>query len=832
MTVDAAATNVDIAWIFVEAGGELIFSNNTHVFEFEQMLILRTTTAVGKLTIAANHNDHDNTSPLTASITLIIKATCNDVAARLSEAEFDAAAHGIWCWGSAVIAGSSKTHYRFLNANVGTPPDTGPATPQPTITVDVAPTGWTDGDKLLITDGGPAVPHPYETWGEDFEPITPGRGDHEATRQLYSDDREIDYVRRPAQLKGNEIAYFESIAGVVITLKEAVPTGQPFAGQKARLMKPHFGEALYDPANFQYQRRCEVINLTRNITIKSKLAGDFLGNGHTIFFGEVVLKYCAFVDLGINRTINSPVPKDFTDPSIADRRTARGHYLTHAAKGRYPVHFHEPHALTNLRKNATGIVVENGHFFGIAMHRTRTYKLKDCVVFNVMGHGYYLEIEDDRLNRFPQGVLSSDYEQNEFDGCIVALSYNFGPLAMSAWRHGMGPQFERDDPAVPFVDNGQDHAAGFWLGNAKQKVINCIVVGCRHGYGIGYTDVFGTSVMDQNKDLELGRWYETYTTMPDPDSEPGSEPNRYVNCGDYGPIQFYNNIAHHCTWGFYAAYSIKRYSEFSYRSWSNHIGSYDYTNQYRRNEFHGRQFNPNSRTDIQAKAIAVTFDGNGRVTGSAAPVPTAVPMDFYDIMLVSNKGYEGAMKTDLQTAMASGYPNGFRFEHLVNNTYFGGNNIGTSMGRPTLHGPTNVNLGFGPYNFIYANCVYENNYAADIQFNSIHGGSYAGDSIQPLFPANALTRVAYVNCVFKGYAPGLGGGSLFDHSIIAGCSLTSYWDFINCLFQNDVITYIRTTFTGTPLANLVTLPKSWRLQPRNWWPGPPSIWFTITILEP
>lgn len=198
-------------------------------------------------------------------------------------------------------------------------------------------------------------------------------------------------------------------------------------GRTLSLDKPlaytHFGEG---------ELRSEVANLSRNVIVESADPGGV--RGHTVYhrFSRGGISYARFAHLGKEGVL-----------------------------GRYAIHFHLV-GDTMRGSSVQGAAIVDSHNRWITIHGTQYLVVRDCVGFQSVGHGYFLE-----------------------DGTEVynLLDHNLG---VQAYRGKRLP-----DQVLPFDEN---EGAAFWWANGRNSLVRN--VGCENDqYGFRY-DMQRTSQFD------------------------------------------------------------------------------------------------------------------------------------------------------------------------------------------------------------------------------------------------------------------------------------------------------------------------------------------------
>ncbi len=198
---------------------------------------------------------------------------------------------------------------------------------------------------------------------------------------------------------GTEERFIKTIDGRVLTL-----TG-PLRGE-------HFGAGKF---------RSEVANLSRNVIIES--ADPDGVRGHTMFhrYSKGGISYARFAHLGKEGVL-----------------------------GRYAIHFHL--AGTTMRGSAVvGAAIVDSHNRWITVHGTQYLMVRDCVGYQSVGHGFFLEDGTEVFN---------------------LLDRNLGVQAFRGRR--------LPDQILPFDPN--DGAAFWWANGRNTLTRNVAVENDRYGY--------------------------------------------------------------------------------------------------------------------------------------------------------------------------------------------------------------------------------------------------------------------------------------------------------------------------------------------------------------
>lgn len=178
--------------------------------------------------------------------------------------------------------------------------------------------------------------------------------------------------------------------------------------------------------------RCEVANLSRNVIIESADPGGV--RGHTVYhrFSRGGISYARMAHLGKENTL-----------------------------GRYSIHYHLV-GDTMRGSSVRGVAIVDSHNRWITIHGTQYLVVRDCVGYQSVGHGFFMEDGTEIYNLL---------ERN---------------LGVQAFRGRPLPQ-----QALPF---DQNDGAAFWWANGLNTITNN--VGCENDqYGFRY-DMQRTSRFD------------------------------------------------------------------------------------------------------------------------------------------------------------------------------------------------------------------------------------------------------------------------------------------------------------------------------------------------
>jgi hypothetical protein len=260
-----------------------------------------------------------------------------------------------------------------------------------------------------------------------------------------------------------------------------VRTITEIAGNNIRLDKP-----LLASHSGTEPTRGEVANLTRNVVFTSV---DPHRRGHTLISGDFRIRNALFLSMG-----------------------PFGGFVT---KGRYAVHLHIP---SNGSRVVEGNVVMNSGGPAVTIHGMSDGLIRDNVVFNTMGHGFYIYHPDrPRLERTNDNTFIRN-------------------LVVRVRGYYMGTS-ESPGGARPPIDDidATSRPTAFWFAHPEQDVAHNVAVDAHHCFIGSYVDEFGFSGV--------------------------------------GFKSFIDNEAHHCLEGFTAYYvEIPNTVIYKFKAWRNGSG--------------------------------------------------------------------------------------------------------------------------------------------------------------------------------------------------------------------------------------------------------------------
>lgn len=312
---------------------------------------------------------------------------------------------GLLVFGKATLHGRpmNETFLRFAKE---------PLAGETTLELEQAPTGWLAHDRLLIPD----------TRQQQFTPN-------------YTFTSQAEEV---------EIA---SVAGNIVTLKAPLAfdhrgprdvEGQ--VGPTELAMLPHVG------------------NLTRNIILRSEVAGDVLRRGHTIYFhrAEVDLRYAEFRDLG--RTSIAALDNTTVDGTGAVTKIGTNQI------GRYSIHLHHlwgPHNQddSGYQVEVVGNVMNGMRKWGMTVHNTHYGLFQGNIAYDGRGSAIATEEGNESFNVFERNFVvhtrAGDTQQilghNPGRGGVFNTRKLFGTTRDAFWFSGEH-NYVRDNVAANVPD--------------------------------------------------------------------------------------------------------------------------------------------------------------------------------------------------------------------------------------------------------------------------------------------------------------------------------------------------------------------------------------------
>lgn len=165
---------------------------------------------------------------------------------------------------------------------------------------------------------------------------------------------------------------------------------------------------LDQPLQFEHygagEFRSEVANLTRNLIVES---ADPTGpRGHTVYhrFSRGGISYARFAHLGKEGTL-----------------------------GRYPIHFHLV-GDTMRGSSVRGVAIVDSHNRWVTIHGTQYLVVRDCVGFQSVGHGYFLEDGAEVYNLLDRNLGVQAYQGKRLANQVLAFDDNEG--AAFWWANG------------------------------------------------------------------------------------------------------------------------------------------------------------------------------------------------------------------------------------------------------------------------------------------------------------------------------------------------------------------------------------------------------------
>jgi hypothetical protein len=208
------------------------------------------------------------------------------------------------------------------------------------------------------------------------EPVTGWRaGDRiiltATTRQIPSDDSFTDTVRENTQTEERVI---KSVEGAEIVLDRPAEFD-------------HTCDGVY---------RGDVANLSRNVTVES--AGTDAERGHTMYHHGSAgsISYAEFRHLGKRNTL-----------------------------GRYSLHFHQVRD-TMRGSSVIGASIWNSDNRWLTIHGTDYMVVRDCVGYDSIGHGFFLEDGSEVFNVFDRNLAVQGRNGRPLPGQVLPFDHNSG----------------------------------------------------------------------------------------------------------------------------------------------------------------------------------------------------------------------------------------------------------------------------------------------------------------------------------------------------------------------------------------------------------------------
>lgn len=202
------------------------------------------------------------------------------------------------------------------------------------------------------------------------------------TGSIHSDSGQTfrgEYAKQKAQTEERQII---KINGRTLTLNKP-------------LKNEHFGEGEF---------RSEVANLSRNVVVESAEPDGV--RGHTLYhrFSTGSLSYARFAHLGKEGVL-----------------------------GRYAIHFHL--VRDSMRgSQVKGVSVVDSHNRWITVHGTQYLVVRDCVGYQSVGHGFFLEDATEVYNLFDRNLGVQAYNGKRLPGQVLPFDPNEG--AAFWWTNG------------------------------------------------------------------------------------------------------------------------------------------------------------------------------------------------------------------------------------------------------------------------------------------------------------------------------------------------------------------------------------------------------------
>jgi hypothetical protein len=161
------------------------------------------------------------------------------------------------------------------------------------------------------------------------------------------------------------------------------------------LAHEHLGEGEF---------RCEAANLSRNVIIES--ADPKKGRGHTMYHRNCAggISYARFAHLGQEGML-----------------------------GRYPIHYHLVGA-TMRGSSVIGAAIVDSHNRWVTIHGTHFLVVRDCVGYQSIGHGFFLEDASEVYNLLDRNLGVQAYRGKKLPDQILPFDPNDG--AAFWWSNG------------------------------------------------------------------------------------------------------------------------------------------------------------------------------------------------------------------------------------------------------------------------------------------------------------------------------------------------------------------------------------------------------------
>lgn len=153
------------------------------------------------------------------------------------------------------------------------------------------------------------------------------------------------------------------------------------------------------------QFRGEIANLSRNVTVES--ADPKAVRGHTVYhkFSKGGISYARFAHLGKENVL-----------------------------GRYPIHFHLV-GDTMRGSMVKGVAIVDSHNRWVTIHGTQYLVVQDCVGYQSVGHGYFLEDGTEVCNLLDRNLAVQAYTGRRLPKQVLSFDPNEG--AGFWWANGL-----------------------------------------------------------------------------------------------------------------------------------------------------------------------------------------------------------------------------------------------------------------------------------------------------------------------------------------------------------------------------------------------------------
>jgi hypothetical protein len=339
-------------------------------------------------------------------------------------------------------------------------PATAGGTADTALSVSGIGTGWRAGDNLVALDSRT----PYLKYGPVGNPAN---------------------FSESLQITGTPVESTQTMVNLVNTLAQPAMKnphyGNTYAAVHAGFPAPSVNGTGFFP---------HVINLTKNIVLRSKTPGTVADRGHVYVGGsaKIDIDNVAFKDLGRTQV---------------GAFTKYGDANNFNPKGRYSLHFHHNNGefttgdpLVDYRSRVTNCAFSGGLKWHVALHASTRIQLSGNAFYKASGAGLMTE--------------DGDEGWNVIDNNIAASIKNTSTEAFSGTNRWTTER--ANSKATSPIDFNRDHSAvlgsegvGFWLSSAADMAWRNVAVDCDlNGFRIymhepsPYLDGGGVSTMEWN----------------------------------------------------------------------------------------------------------------------------------------------------------------------------------------------------------------------------------------------------------------------------------------------------------------------------------------------